>query len=241
MKLIVAGATGFVGTAVIRQAIHNPAITSIIALARRKTTVPKDAGQDASKVKSVILDDFTKYPENVKSELAGAHACIWLLAITPAKSSVLPWEEVRRICYEYTAVGIDEISSVASKPFRFSYVSGSNAERDQTKKPWVLGDYILMRGRVESHVLNFAKESKGDVEACVAKPGMIEPPGGSNIASGMFKAAVGYLVGVPRVGLEQVAATLINQAVGGFEKETLLNEDLVRIGSKVLEASGNDK
>lgn len=77
MKLIVAGSTGFVGTEVIRQAINNPAVTSIIALARRQTDVPQDAGVNASKLKSVVCDNFDSYSDKVKNELRGANACIW--------------------------------------------------------------------------------------------------------------------------------------------------------------------
>lgn len=77
MKLIVAGSTGFVGTEVIRQAISNPAVTSIIALARRQTDVPQDAGVNASKLKSVVCDNFDSYSDKVKNELRGANACIW--------------------------------------------------------------------------------------------------------------------------------------------------------------------
>lgn len=42
------------------------------------------------------------------------------------------------------------------------------------------------------------------------------------------------LIGLPRVELDEIAATLLAQAVNGIEKETLLNEDLVRIGRRVL-------
>jgi hypothetical protein len=35
--------------------------------------------------------------------------------------------------------------------------------------------------------------------------------------------------------VSEIAATLIDEVVKGFEKETLLNEDLVRIGQKALE------
>jgi len=79
MKLIVAGSTGFVGTELIRQALSNPSITSIVALARRLTTEPQTVGPgaDLAKLKSVICEDFGNYPESVKQELAGADACIW--------------------------------------------------------------------------------------------------------------------------------------------------------------------
>lgn len=79
MKLIVAGATGFVATDVIRQSLRNPKITSVIALARRAVSAPENTGSDAdaSKLKSVVVEDFGTYPEDVKKHFADADACIW--------------------------------------------------------------------------------------------------------------------------------------------------------------------
>jgi len=234
MKLVVAGSSGFVATEIIRQAIHNPAITSIIALARRETAVPQNAGADASKLKAVVCEDFTNYSEDVKKQLAGADACIWTIAVTPSTLKTMPFEEVHKICFDYTVTGIQTMSSVASKPFRFIYISGVNGERDQTKKPWIMADYALLRGKAESHVLDFAKKSEGAVEVSVAKPGMIDAPGRSSFVGGIAKSILLPVVGVPKVQVSQIAATLINQAVNGLEKETLLNKDLVRIGSQAL-------
>lgn len=85
MKLIVAGSTGFVATELIRQALSNPAVTSIVALARRETAVPPNAGPgaDATKLKPVVCEDFGNYSESVKRELAGADACIWYTNLPP--------------------------------------------------------------------------------------------------------------------------------------------------------------
>ena len=79
MKLIVTGATGFVGTEVIRQSLHNPKITSVIALARRPVSTPSNLDQDAdlSKLHSVTLKDYDVYSDEVKKHFAGADACIW--------------------------------------------------------------------------------------------------------------------------------------------------------------------
>jgi hypothetical protein len=79
MKLIIAGSTGFIATEVIRQALSNSSVSSIVGLARRETAVPQNVGLgvDKAKFKSVICDDFENYSENVKQELAGADACIW--------------------------------------------------------------------------------------------------------------------------------------------------------------------
>ena len=79
MKLIIAGATGFVATEVIRLALSDPRVTSVIALARRITPIPQNTahGADISKPKAVACDNFEEYPENVKNELSNADACIW--------------------------------------------------------------------------------------------------------------------------------------------------------------------
>ena len=84
MKLVLAGSTGLVGTEVIRQSLLNPKVTSVIALTRRPIDVSAIAGNtgggkpvDVGKVKSVVLEDFTNYPEDVKRHLVDADACIW--------------------------------------------------------------------------------------------------------------------------------------------------------------------
>ena len=71
-----------------------------------------------------------------------------LMAVTPSKVKSMPLEEVRKICYDYTVTGLETVSSLkrdSQKPFRFVYVSGAKAERDQTQKPWILGDYTILR------------------------------------------------------------------------------------------------
>jgi hypothetical protein len=81
MQLIIAGASGFLATEVIRQALSLPAITSIIALARRPIVAPDeyylDQPCDTSKLKSVVVKNYDEYPDEVKKELGEAGACIW--------------------------------------------------------------------------------------------------------------------------------------------------------------------
>ena len=75
MKLIVAGASGYVASEVIRQALLSPAITSVIALARKQVSATE--GIDNSKFKSVVIQDYGAYPDEAKNDLKGADACIW--------------------------------------------------------------------------------------------------------------------------------------------------------------------
>ena len=79
MKLIVAGASGFVANEVIRQSLSIPKITTVIALARRPVSAPASLPKDAdpSKMHSVVVNDYGSYLDEVKGQLAGADACIW--------------------------------------------------------------------------------------------------------------------------------------------------------------------
>jgi uncharacterized protein YbjT (DUF2867 family) len=79
MKLVIVGGTGFVATELIRQSLADAKIDSVVALARRPVEVPQNLGPgvDASKLKSVVLEDFANYSEDVKAQLEGTDACIW--------------------------------------------------------------------------------------------------------------------------------------------------------------------
>jgi uncharacterized protein YbjT (DUF2867 family) len=74
MKLIIATATSFVGSELLRQSLRSPNITSVVALARKPVSAPDGTG--AHKLKSVIVEDYGSYPEDVRREFADANACI---------------------------------------------------------------------------------------------------------------------------------------------------------------------
>ena len=79
MKLIIAGATGFVATELIRQSLSLPKITSIHAIGRRPVSPPSNLGPNAdpSKLHSVVVENYGSYSDDVIKQLAGADACIW--------------------------------------------------------------------------------------------------------------------------------------------------------------------
>lgn len=69
--------------------------------------------------------------------------------MTPTKSKTMEWQEVEKICSEYVMNGFDTLKQLprgeSGKPLRFVYASGAMTERDQTKKPMLMADYVLMR------------------------------------------------------------------------------------------------
>lgn len=93
---------------------------------------------------------------------------------------------------------------------------------------------ISLQGKVESFVLNYAQESKGAVKSAVAKPGWINAPGKMGMAMNILSRFGRTAIGLPIVDVSEVAAALIDQSLNGFEKDTLLNDDLISIGQKAL-------
>ena len=64
----------------------------------------------------------------------------------------MDFEQVQRVCHDYTFIGLKAILAARSesptasdKQFRFLYISGSSTERDQTKTPRIEARYLLMR------------------------------------------------------------------------------------------------
>lgn len=73
MKLILTGATGFLGSEVLDQCCQSDEIDSIVVLSRR----PLQQAQLHAKVQVVIVGDFTSYSTDVTEAISGASACIW--------------------------------------------------------------------------------------------------------------------------------------------------------------------
>lgn len=85
---------------------------------------------------------------------------------------------------------------------------------------------------METRVLDFAKNSNNVIEACIVKPGLIRDSQQGSMIMNTFQNIATSIISLPIVYLHDVAATLLNQATEGFEKETLDCDDIARIGGK---------
>jgi nucleoside-diphosphate-sugar epimerase len=73
MKIVLTGATGFVGSHALARLLDNEAVTGVTALTRR----PIESAHP--KLSNVVLEDFTRYDERLVAELPGHAGCIWTL------------------------------------------------------------------------------------------------------------------------------------------------------------------
>lgn len=74
------------------------------------------------------------------------------VGISPAKASTMDWDELKRVSETCTIAGMKAMYEAGpANPFRFLYVCGETAERDQTaardatKKPGMREKYNMMR------------------------------------------------------------------------------------------------
>ena len=96
-------------------------------------------------------------------------------------------------------------------------------------------EYVLIheKSEVENKLVSYAEKHPKQIEVCVARPGYISSP-----AKVRPQGAPG--VGLPSVDNSELVAGLLSQVVNGFEKDPLMNDDLVRIGRQAMQQNMND-
>lgn len=84
-------------------------------------------------------------------------------------------------------------------------------------------------------VQRFPTEKEG-VEVCIARPGVIanSTTWSRTLVVNLFRIINRFGRTLPNIQRSELAAAVLNQVMDGFEKETLLNADLVRLGRREL-------
>ncbi|CRG83796.1 hypothetical protein PISL3812_01152 [Talaromyces islandicus] len=222
MKVVLTGVTGFIGREILDQCLQNPSITSIVALSRRELQPPLTSD---SKVKVVVMDDFLVYPKPVLEEMSGAEACIWALG----KARMPDNKTNRKVSVDYTlaaAQALEQNSSPyadSNQKFRFVYLSGAGAEKDQGKSLWVMQDYGHIRGEVENKLLSFAKDHDSRFQSYIMRPGMVLPKE-MTIRSLVFGLG-------PSVKVDALAEVMIDVALRGNDCQVFENTNICAHGS----------
>jgi len=71
MKLLIAGATGNIGSAALHEALDHPDITTVVVLARRELDIKN------AKLLTIVKTDFTSYTDEELEKLKGTEAVVW--------------------------------------------------------------------------------------------------------------------------------------------------------------------
>ncbi|KAL4939686.1 hypothetical protein BDV06DRAFT_214107 [Aspergillus oleicola] len=241
MKVILAGATGFIGQELLAQCIANPTITSIIALTRRE--LPNAPKNDKLRTYIMTDDDWTSYSNPaLKSELQGAKACLWTIGLTPAKAK--DDDITKKVSVELPKRAAEAFSEAFSKAFeegknlngdgegdgkgkfRFVFISGTAAVRDQNQSLWYWGDFRRLRGESENVLFRHEEANPSTFETYIMRPGPV-PSGAWS-----FKDTVAGLLGF--VDVHILARAMIRLALNGNEdgERTFYNNAMRELGEK---------
>ncbi|KAL8686937.1 MAG: hypothetical protein Q9218_006754 [Villophora microphyllina] len=221
MKIILTGATGFIGSSVLSLALLHPHLTSIIVLSRRNLPTKHP------KVRVLIQKDFLNYSSDILEACAGAEACIWSLGVARSLSA----ESNRTINLDYTLAAAETFVKVlgegleGGKKFRFVYLSGMLTERDQGARLWFMSEARLIRGEVENRLIELQKQYPEKLLSYVARPGGV-------LATNSFFP--GFLEPLARaVTVDDLATKMLDTAINGH-KTQIIEVDVLRDEGKML-------
>ena len=133
MKIVLTGATGFVGSEVLAQSLADPSIDRVVVLVRRPL------GATHPKVKEIILADFLDY--STVTESLKADACIWCLGVSQFEVSE---EDYIKVTVDYVMAAARAMLAI-NPNIRFCFLSGRAADHDERSRTL----YGRIKGRAE--------------------------------------------------------------------------------------------
>ncbi|TEY40698.1 hypothetical protein BOTCAL_0427g00110 [Botryotinia calthae] len=247
MKIIIVGSADILGAELVRQALANPAITSVVAIApEQRDPLPYHNGDP--RLVSLTLPLDVQGMSKANDEAFGSSACIWNVGPTTRGwrnrigikdvalyifnlLSGITWIEGQREEYLKNPNGL----SYSSVPFRFVYVSSSTSMSPQKLK--MISNLRAIQDAIDKLVPPAVEKSKGRLQSYIVKPGSIVRPGTGNSLGRMMKSAGSWLRdGFAfrfRIELGEIAAALVKVAAEGNANDVLSNKDLIRIGRQV--------
>ncbi|KAF2636234.1 hypothetical protein P280DRAFT_501555 [Massarina eburnea CBS 473.64] len=219
MKVLLTGATGTIGGAILRYCLEHPAITSVVAITRR----PLES--ESPKCSNIIIHDFKNWNKSIMDRVADADAMIWALGNHTAD---------REVNYNY-AVTFQEamrraMPSERSARFRFILISGALVEPDQEKSLYFLEAARKTKGLTETWCLDFSEANKSVWQTWIVKPGGVYAPGS-------FNSYLACLLPPPlgSIGEHQLGAFTADLVVEGTENEgRVSNGRMVARGDEIL-------
>lgn len=149
MHLVLTGATGLVGSAVLQTMLATPAISKISILSRRSVA----QAEGHAKARVILHKDFAEYADDVLDGLKDVKGVVWALGISATQVGK---EEYERIHLTYPLSFARALSKTTSpSPLTFIYVSGEGA----TPTPSILtAHWAFTKGRAESSLLALSKD-----------------------------------------------------------------------------------
>ena len=218
MKILITGASGLIGSAVVQAALANQEVTELILAVRHPLP-----GTDP-RISLVLVKDFLQTKDLTES-IRKADALIWCLGISQTQVSRSDYE---KITYDFTVAMIR--ACLENNPaIRFVFVSGDGADR--TEKSRTL--FKKLKGKAENALLQSGLHS-----VIIARPDAVRPRGKNKRAPFAYKLAypffplVEWLAPHKIIWSDVLGRALIKLALTGEPGNTYENIALRTIGKE---------
>jgi len=212
-KIILTGATGYVGEGVLLECMAHPSIVEVLVVGR------KSCGVKHPKVKELLVKDFFTM-EADSDQLRGYDACFFCAGIS---SVGINEADYTRATYD-TTIAFAKAVLAASPGGQFNYVSGAATDgSEQGRVMWA-----RVKGRTENEIGRL-----GFKQSYNFRPGFMKPSPGQHRPKTWQRMLIPIVaVLMPRYGstMKEMGLAMINSVLKGYPMRTLEVKDIKVLG-----------
>lgn len=212
IKIILTGATGMVGEAVLLECLDHPAVAEVLVLSRKHYEISHP------KVKELLVPDLADL-SGVEAQLSGYDACFFCAGVS---SLGMNEEKYTRITYDLT-LSVANMLVTRNPEMVFCYVSGSHT--DSTEHGSLM--WARVKGRTENALLRLPFRKVYNF-----RPGLMKPTREQKNVPGLFKAALALyplfklLMPSQLLTMKEVGDAMINSVAASYPKSVLEIADI---------------
>lgn len=155
MNVVLFGASGMVGSALLLECLDSPFVDSVLLVGR------STSGVEHEKLRELVHRDFLDFGP-IADRLTGLDACFWCLGISAAGLKEVAYN---RVTYEYTTAAARSLLE-RSPGIHFCLVSGFGADSSMKSEAM----WKRIKGKTENAILGMGFE-----RATVFRPAYIQP------------------------------------------------------------------
>lgn len=208
-KIILTGATGYVGEGVLLECMAHAEIDEVLVLGR------KSCGVQHPKVKELLVKDFFAL-DPIADQLRGYDACFFCAGISSVGMNEVDYT---RITYD-TTIALAKAVLKASPGIQFNYVSG--AATDGSEQGRIL--WARVKGRTENELGRL-----GFKQSYNFRPGIMKPsPGQRNPKTWQRILVPIFSLLMPRstCRMQEMGLAMINSVLTGYPMRVLEVKDI---------------
>ncbi len=218
-NVIITGATGMVGKAVLLECLDHEKIGEVLHIGRNTL------GMTHPKLKELLVEDFSDF-KPYQEQLKNYDACYHNMGIS---AGGLSEKAYRIITYDYT-MALARVLYENNPEMTFNYVSGEGT--DSSEKGRMM--WARVKGKTENYLL-----AMGFKQAYMFRPGAIIPLRGIKSRTRLYQFMYDYFMWLVKlmkaiapnsvVNTTQIGLAMIHSTFKGYEKTVLKPKDIITL------------